>query len=268
MGVVYEAEQLEPVRRRVAVKVIKAGMDTKAVVARFESERQALAMMDHPNIARVYDAGTTEQGRPFFAMEYISGEPITRYCDRHRLETRERLALFTQLCDGVQHAHHKGVIHRDIKPSNVLVRILDDRPVPTIIDFGIAKATQHRLTEKTMLTATGVLIGTPEYMSPEQAEMTGLDVDTRTDVYALGVIWGAARSGFGRDSAQDPRGRAVQAEHQSDHVGRGDDGSGGTAAHRSTRIAALTQGRPGLDHDEGAGEGPRPALHLAGGDGG
>jgi non-specific serine/threonine protein kinase/serine/threonine-protein kinase len=188
MGVVYEAEQLEPVRRRVAVKVIKAGMDTKAVVARFESERQALAMMDHPNIARVYDAGTTEQGRPFFAMEYISGEPITRYCDRHRLETRERLALFTQLCDGVQHAHHKGVIHRDIKPSNVLVRILDDRPVPTIIDFGIAKATQHRLTEKTMLTATGVLIGTPEYMSPEQAEMTGLDVDTRTDVYALGVM--------------------------------------------------------------------------------
>jgi serine/threonine protein kinase/tetratricopeptide (TPR) repeat protein len=188
MGVVYEAEQLRPVRRRVAIKVIKAGMDTKAVVARFESERQALALMDHPNIARVYDAGTTDQGRPYFAMEYISGEPITRYCDRHRLETRERLALFAQVCDGVQHAHQKGVIHRDIKPSNVLVRILDDRPVPTIIDFGIAKATQHRLTEKTMVTAMGLLIGTPEYMSPEQAEVSGVDVDTRTDVYSLGVM--------------------------------------------------------------------------------
>jgi serine/threonine protein kinase/tetratricopeptide (TPR) repeat protein len=188
MGVVYEAEQLEPVRRRVAIKVVKAGMDTKAVVARFESERQALALMDHPNIARVYDAGSTDQGRPYFAMEYIGGEPITRYCDRHRLETRERLTLFTQVCDGVQHAHQKGVIHRDIKPSNVLVRILDDRPVPTIIDFGIAKATQHRLTEKTMVTAMGLLIGTPEYMSPEQAEASGVDVDTRTDVYSLGVM--------------------------------------------------------------------------------
>jgi non-specific serine/threonine protein kinase/serine/threonine-protein kinase len=188
MGVVYEAEQLEPVRRKVAVKVIKAGMDTKTVVARFESERQALAMMDHPNIARIYDAGTTEQGRPYFAMEYISGEPITLYCDRHRLETHERLALFTQLCDGVQHAHQKGVIHRDIKPSNVLVRILDERPVPTIIDFGIAKATQQRLTEKTMFTAMGMLIGTPEYMSPEQAEMTGLDVDTRTDELLVGAL--------------------------------------------------------------------------------
>jgi non-specific serine/threonine protein kinase/serine/threonine-protein kinase len=188
MGLVYEAEQLQPVRRKVALKVIKAGMDSKTVVARFESERQALAMMNHPNIARVYDAGTTEQGRPYFAMEYISGEPITRYCDDHRLETRERLELFTQLCEGVQHAHQKGIIHRDIKPTNVLVRILDDRPVPTIIDFGIAKATQQRLTEKTMFTAVGLLIGTPEYMSPEQAEMTGLDVDTRTDVYSLGVM--------------------------------------------------------------------------------
>jgi serine/threonine protein kinase/tetratricopeptide (TPR) repeat protein len=188
MGEVYEAEQLEPVRRRVALKIIKAGMDTKQVVARFESERQALALMDHPNIARVYDAGSTEHGRPFFAMEYVKGEAVTDYCDRHRLGTRERMKLFIQICEGVQHAHQKGVIHRDIKPSNVLVRILDDRPVPTIIDFGIAKATQHRLTEKTMFTAMGMLIGTPEYMSPEQAEMTGLDVDTRTDVYSLGVM--------------------------------------------------------------------------------
>jgi serine/threonine protein kinase/Flp pilus assembly protein TadD len=188
MGVVYEAEQLEPVRRRVAVKVIKAGMDTRQVVARFESERQALALMNHPNIARILDAGATEQGRPFFAMEYVSGEPITNYCDRQRLDTRERLELFIQVCDGIRHAHQKGIIHRDIKPSNVLVRVVDDRPVPTIIDFGIAKATQHRLTEATMYTAQGMLVGTPEYMSPEQAEMTGVDVDTRSDIYSLGVL--------------------------------------------------------------------------------
>jgi non-specific serine/threonine protein kinase/serine/threonine-protein kinase len=188
MGVVYEAEQLRPVHRRVALKVIKAGMDTEQVVARFETERQALALMDHPNIARVYDAGRTESGRPFFAMEYISGEPLTTYCDRHRLSTRERLQLFRQICDGVQHAHQKGVIHRDIKPSNVLVRMLDDRPAPTIIDFGIAKATGERPTEKTMYTELGMLIGTPEYMSPEQAEQTPLDVDTRSDVYSLGVM--------------------------------------------------------------------------------
>jgi non-specific serine/threonine protein kinase/serine/threonine-protein kinase len=188
MGEVYEATQLEPVRRRVALKVIKAGMDSKAIVARFESERQALALMDHPNIARIFDAGTTERGRPYFAMEYVAGEPITSYCDRMRLGMGERLELFVQVCDGVQHAHQKGVIHRDIKPSNVLVRILDARPVPTIIDFGIAKATQQRLTEQSVFTTMGMLIGTPEYMSPEQAEMTGLDVDTRTDVYSLGVM--------------------------------------------------------------------------------
>jgi serine/threonine protein kinase/tetratricopeptide (TPR) repeat protein len=188
MGIVYEADQLEPVRRRVAVKVIKVGMDTRQVVARFETERQALALMDHPNIARILDAGATEQGRPFFAMEYVSGEPITDYCDRQRLDTRERLELFIQVCDGIRHAHQKGIIHRDIKPSNVMVRILDDRPVPSIIDFGIAKATQHRLTDSTMHTAQGMLIGTPEYMSPEQAEMTGHDVDTRTDIYSLGVV--------------------------------------------------------------------------------
>jgi serine/threonine protein kinase len=188
MGEVYEAEQLEPVRRKVALKLIKAGMDSKQVVARFESERQALALMSHPNIARVFDAGATEQGRPFFAMEYVPGEPLTTYCDRHRLDTSSRLELFMQVCQGIQHAHQKGIIHRDIKPSNVLVQIQDDTPVPKIIDFGVAKATQQRLTDKTMATVMGQVVGTPDYMSPEQAEMTGLDVDTRTDVYSLGVL--------------------------------------------------------------------------------
>jgi non-specific serine/threonine protein kinase/serine/threonine-protein kinase len=188
MGEVYEAEQLAPVRRRVAVKVIRAGMNTGQVVTRFEAERQALAIMDHPAIARVYDAGATEQGLPFFAMEFVPGEPITGYCDRCRLTTDERLALFVRLCDGVAHAHRKGIIHRDIKPSNVLVRELDDRPTPTIIDFGIAKATLQPLTEETMYTAMGMVIGTPEYMSPEQADIGAGDIDTRTDVYSLGVL--------------------------------------------------------------------------------
>jgi non-specific serine/threonine protein kinase/serine/threonine-protein kinase len=188
MGEVWLAEQAHPVRRHVALKVIKAGMDTAQVVTRFEAERQALALMDHPAIATVYDGGSTPEGRPYFAMEYVKGEPITSYCDRHRLTTQARLDLFIQVCDGVQHAHQKGIIHRDLKPSNVLVAIQDDHPVPKIIDFGVAKATAQHLTERTLFTELGVLIGTPEYMSPEQAEMGGLDIDTRTDVYALGVI--------------------------------------------------------------------------------
>jgi tetratricopeptide (TPR) repeat protein len=172
----------------VALKVIKWGMDTREVLARFESERQALALMDHPGIARVYEAGATEQGRPYFAMEYVKGVAITEYCDTHRLTTAERLELFCRVCEGVQHAHQRGVIHRDMKPSNVLVTVQDDHPVPKIIDFGVAKATSQRLTERTVFTELGQWIGTPEYMSPEQAEMTGLDVDTRTDVYSLGVM--------------------------------------------------------------------------------
>jgi WD40 repeat protein/serine/threonine protein kinase len=188
MGVVYLAEQRAPVRRRVAVKLIKLGMDTRAVVARFEAERQALAVMDHPNIARVYDAGATADGRPYFVMEYVPGEPITDYCDRQRSSTAERLQLFIQLCQGVQHAHQKGIIHRDIKPTNVLVALQDGKPVPKIIDFGVAKATNQRLTEQTLYTERGQLVGTPEYMSPEQAEMAGVDIDTRTDIYSLGVL--------------------------------------------------------------------------------
>jgi eukaryotic-like serine/threonine-protein kinase len=168
-GVVWMAEQEEPVRRRVALKIIKLGMDTKEVVARFEAERQALAMMDHPGIASVFDGGTTETGRPYFVMELVKGIPITDYCDANKLSTRERLELLMQVCHAVQHAHQKGVIHRDLKPSNVLVTVQDDRPVPKVIDFGVAKATQARLTEKTVFTRFQQFIGTPAYMSPEQA---------------------------------------------------------------------------------------------------
>jgi WD40 repeat protein/serine/threonine protein kinase len=187
-GVVYVAEQTEPVRRRVALKVIKLGMDTKAVVARFEAERQALAMMDHPNIAKVLDAGSTGNGRPYFVMELVRGIRITDYCDQNCLSTQERLALFVQVCHAIQHAHQKGIIHRDIKPSNILVTLHDGVPVPKVIDFGIAKATEGRLTESTVYTQLHQLVGTPAYMSPEQAEMSGLDVDTRSDIYSLGVL--------------------------------------------------------------------------------
>jgi len=188
MGEVFEAEQTEPIRRRVALKVIKQGMDTRAVVARFDAERQALALMDHPCIAKVFDAGATGRGRPFFVMEYVEGESITDFCNRRRLGTAERLELFVRVCEGVQHAHQKAVIHRDLKPSNILVAEVDGRPAPKIIDFGVAKATTQRLTEMTMFTELGQMVGTPEYMSPEQASLTDDDIDTRTDVYALGVV--------------------------------------------------------------------------------
>jgi serine/threonine protein kinase/Tfp pilus assembly protein PilF len=188
MGVVYEAEQESPVRRKVALKLIRGGQDSQQVIARFESERQALALMNHPNIASVYQAGATGGGRPFFAMELVYGSPVTHFCDEHRLPLRDRLELFIRICDGVQHAHQKGVIHRDIKPSNVLVAMRDGSPVPKIIDFGVAKATTRSLTERGPQTEVGQLLGTPEYMSPEQAEMANLDIDTRTDVYSLGVV--------------------------------------------------------------------------------
>src|SRR4051812_48074504 len=188
MGLVYKAEQRQPVRRIVALKVIRIGMDTEEVVARFEAERQALALMNHPNVAKVYEAGMTETGRPFFAMEFVPGVPLTKYCDDNKLSTRHRLDLFIHVCNAVQHAHQKGIIHRDLKPSNILVTMFDGKPVPKVIDFGIAKATNQQLTQKTLYTRTGALVGTPEYMSPEQAMTSGLDVDTRTDVYSLGVI--------------------------------------------------------------------------------
>src|SRR4030095_11367825 len=184
----YMAEQEEPVRRRVALKVIKLGMDTKSVIARFEAERQALAMMDQPNIAKVFDAGATDSGRPYFVMELIRGVKITEYCDEAKLSTRDRLDLFIKVCQAIQHAHQKGIIHRDIKPSNILVTINDGVAVPKVIDFGIAKATEGRLTDKTLFTPFEALMGTPAYMSPEQAVMTSLDIDTRSDIYSLGVL--------------------------------------------------------------------------------
>src|ERR1043165_8354136 len=186
-GSVFMAEQERPVRRVVALKIIKLGMDTKAVVGRFEQERQALAIMDHPHIAKVLDAGTTDTGRPYFVMELVKGDPITTYCDKHNLTIAERLELFTQVCQAVQHAHTKGVIHRDIKPSNILVTSQDGKPHARVIDFGIAKATNHRMTEKTLFTEFRQLIGTPEYMRPEQAE-GGMDIAPRTDVYSLGAL--------------------------------------------------------------------------------
>ena len=188
VGVVFMAEQEAPVRRRVALKVLKPGTDTKAVVARFESERQALALMDHPNIAQVLDAGSTATGRPYVVMELVRGVRITEYCDESRLPTRERLTLFIQVCHAIQHAHQKGIIHRDIKPSNILVTLHDGVPVPKVIDFGIAKAIDQRLTDKTFFTEFQSFIGTPAYISPEQAEMSGLDIDTRADIYSLGVL--------------------------------------------------------------------------------
>ena len=187
MGEVYKAEQRGAIRRLVALKVIRLGLDTKTVIARFNAERQALALMNHPNIAKVFDGGSTRVGRPYFVMEYVAGEPITTYCDRHRLPIRARLELFAQVCDAVQHAHTKGIIHRDLKASNVLVTEQDGRPAPKVIDFGVAKAINQRLTEQTLFTETGRLVGTPAYTSPEQAE-GGVDVDTRSDVYSLGVL--------------------------------------------------------------------------------
>ncbi len=188
MGTVYMAEQTQPVRRTVALKLIKAGMDSRQVLARFGAERQALALMDHPNIAKVFDAGTTDTGRPYFVMELVKGIPITKFCDERRLTTRERLELAIPVCQAVQHAHQKGIIHRDIKPSNILIALYDGKPVPKIIDFGVAKATGPRLTDQTLYTEFGAVVGTLEYMSPEQAELNQLDIDTRSDIYSLGVL--------------------------------------------------------------------------------
>jgi len=202
-GTVYVAEQREPVKRRVALKIIKLGMDTKQVIARFEAERQALALMDHPNIAKVLEAGSTDTGRPYFVMELVRGIKITDYCDQNNLSTRQRLNLFISVCQAIQHAHQKGIIHRDIKPSNILVTLHDGVPVPKVIDFGIAKATQGELTDKTVYTQLQEFIGTPAYMSPEQAEMSGLDIDTRADIYSLGVLLYELLTGKTPFDAQD-----------------------------------------------------------------
>ena len=226
MGTVYMAEQTAPVERKVALKIIKPGMDSRLVIARFEAERQALALMDHPNIAKMLDAGTTENGRPYFVMELVKGIPIIQYCDEHHFTPRQRLELFISVCQAVQHAHQKGIIHRDLKPTNILVADYDDHPVPKIIDFGVAKALGQHLTDKTIFTEFGQVIGTVEYMSPEQAKLNQLDIDTRTDIYSLGVLLyellsgetpfdraAAAHCRAGRNAADHSRGRAPQAEH-------------------------------------------------------
>src|SRR5262249_7993362 len=188
MGTVWMAQQTEPVKRVVALKLIKAGMDSRQVIPPFEAERQALALMDHPNIAKVLDGGTTSAGRPYFVMDLVKGVPITRYCDEHHLTPRQRLELFVPVCQAIQHAHQKGIIHRDLKPSNVLVAPYDGRPVPKVIDFGVAKAAGQTLTDKTLVTGFGAIVGTLEYMSPEQAELNNQDIDTRSDIYSLGVL--------------------------------------------------------------------------------
>ncbi len=254
-GSVYMAEQEEPVRRKVALKIIKLGMDTKQVIARFEAERQALALMDHPNIARVLDAGATSTGRPFFVMELVRGVPITKYCDENNLSTRDRLELFLGVCGAVQHAHQKGIIHRDIKPSNVMITLHDGTPVPKVIDFGIAKATSHRLTEKTLFTQYHQFIGTPEYMSPEQAEMSGLDVDTRTDIYSLGVLLYELLTGTTPVDPVKLRSIAYSEIHQlirdtdpqrpSTRVSTLGDAATDTARHRSTDARTLRRSLSG-----------------------
>ena len=293
MAVVYMAEQTEPIRRKVALKIIKLGMDTRQVIARFEAERQALALMDHPNIAKVLDAGATETGRPYFVMELVTGVSITEYCDKNSLSTKDRLALFLQVCHAVQHAHQKGIIHRDIKPSNVMVTHHDGKPVPKVIDFGIAKATNQKLTEKTLFTRYAHIIGTPAYMSPEQAELSDLDIDTRSDIYSLGVLLYELLTGttpFSEEELrkagyiemqrvireQEPvkpstrirtalRGASVPARRgtgETPVVLMGGTGSPNAKDMRWGAQAHATRGpgRPGLDRDEVAGEGPRPAV--------
>ena len=272
MGSVWMAQQTEPVKRLVAVKLIKAGMDSRQVIARFEAERQALALMDHPNIARVLDGGTTSGGRPYFVMDLVKGVPITRYCDEHHLTPRQRLELFIPVCQAVQHAHQKGIIHRDLKPSNVLVALYDGKPVPKIIDFGVAKAAGQQLTDKTLVTGFGAIVGTLEYMSPEQAEVNQLDIDTRSDIYSLGVLLYELLTGsppFSRKELtqagmlemlrvireQEP----IETEHEAEHGGRLAD-VGRQPRDGTGEADEAGAWRTGLDRDEGAGEGPQPPL--------
>ncbi len=273
MGVVYRAEQREPIRRVVALKVIKLGMDTREVVARFEAERQALALMNHPNVAKVLEAGITETGRPYFAMELVPGIDFTRYCEDEKLSVRQRLELFIPVCQAVQHAHQKGIIHRDLKPSNVLVQLVDGKPVPKVIDFGIAKAINQAFTQHTLFTKTGSMIGTPEYMSPEQAMTSGLDVDTRTDIYSLGVILYQVLTGTLpldpkalRAAGMEGMARLIKNSEpqkpstRTDHRGHGGNRADLRPDPQHAAASEGTSGRSGLDCAQGNGEGAKPAL--------
>ncbi len=273
MGVVYMAEQERPVRRKVALKVIKPGMDSRQVIARFEAERQALALMDHVNIARVLDAGTTPEGRPYFVMELVHGVPITQYCDENHLTPRQRLELFIPVCQAIQHAHQKGVIHRDVKPSNVLVTFYDGRPAPKVIDFGVAKATEQKLTERTLFTQYGTLVGTLEYMSPEQAEMSALGVDTRSDIYSLGVLLYELLTGNTplshktmKEAAYAEILRMIKEEEPPKPSRRISDSGEALASISAQRRHGAGQadqagpGRVGLYRDEDPGERPQPPL--------
>ena len=271
MGSVYLASQTEPVKRQVALKLIKTGMDSRGVLARFDAERQALALMDHPNIARIYDGGLTPAGQPFFVMELVKGVPLTEYCDQQRLTVKARLELFVAVCQAVQHAHQKGIIHRDLKPGNVLVTEVDGRPTPKVIDFGVAKATEVKLTDMSFADV-GAIVGTPAYMSPEQADPSSMDIDTRTDVYALGVMLYELLTGSPPiDARQFQRGailemlrmvREVDPPRPSTKLSTAE-ALPNIAANRSiepARLAKLLAGRARLGGDEGPGEGPHSAL--------
>ncbi len=274
MGVVWMAEQTQPVHRKVALKVIKPGMDTRQVIARFEAERQALAMMDHVNIARVLDVGATESGRPYFVMELVHGVAITKYCDGNRLTPRQRLELFVPVCQAIQHAHQKGIIHRDIKPSNVMITLYDGKPVPKVIDFGVAKATEQKLTERTLFTQYGTLVGTLEYMSPEQAEMSALGVDTRSDIFSLGVLLYELLTGNTplshkrvREAAYAEILRLIKEEEPPRPSTRLIDSGeaagvdlGRARTHGAGQAHEACARRVRLDRDEDLGEGPQPPL--------
>jgi serine/threonine protein kinase len=265
-----------PFAGRVALKLIKSGMDTRDVVSRFESERQVLALLNHPNIAQVYEAGSTADGRPYFVMEHVRGVAIREYCDQNRLPLEERLRLFRQVCEGVQHAHQKGIIHRDLKSSNILITVQDGEPWPKIIDFGVAKATGGTVTNQTVATALGQFVGTLEYMSPEQAGITPLDVDTRSDIYSLGVLLyellvgvrpfeasSQGDTGGTRAGRADPERRAGSAKHPVDSS-RNEGSRGRGAASNGPHIPPAGPGRrPGLDRSSSSGEGPDEAIRIA-----